>query len=655
MAQIIARTSQSETRAEIRAEIRGGVLSRLEANRAGNTLPIVAAALAPLLALVGGGVDLGRSYLSEARLQQACDAGVLAARKELGSSNVPDGVLPAAVDTIGHNYFNLNFADGAYGTEDRTFDMTLEDDYAVSGEATVTVPTTIMKIFGSTEIPLSVECTANLNFSNTDIMMVLDTTGSMNETNDDDEDPRIDVLKQVVRNFHNQLETAKGPGIRVRYGFVPYSTNVNVGGVLEDDWVVDDWFYQSRMVDSTGTAETTNTYWANWTYISGTQAVSDVSSYPATHHDASGELSSAYWSCDTAPPPDTATSSYVLLSTTSEPYVGPPAGTKTIKHYRRTLNYTDYWIERTGNTCYIKKVVYDNLIHEYDEITTPAIATTANYIYDRLPKDVSNWRTETAGCMEERSTYKITDYNNVDLNQALDLNLDLVPTAGDPTTQWRPQYPNIIWERELNWWGSGSFTIAPVLTTNAWMFKATNNAALVACPAPARKLAEIPIEDVGVLDGYLASITASGTTYHDIGMIWGGRLISQNGLFASENVDVDNKPTKRHLIFLTDGLTEAFDIAYGAYGVEPLDRRRWEPGDTDSLPVTVEKRFKFACEEVRRRNITIWIVNFGVSTTQLMTDCAGDAQHVFEAGNATELNQAFYKIAKAMGELRVTR
>ena len=101
MAQIIARTSQSETRAEIRAEIRGGVLSRLAANRAGNTLPIVAAALAPLLALVGGGVDLGRSYLSEARLQQACDAGVLAARKELGSSNVPDGVLPAAVDTIG--------------------------------------------------------------------------------------------------------------------------------------------------------------------------------------------------------------------------------------------------------------------------------------------------------------------------------------------------------------------------------------------------------------------------------------------------------------------------------------------------------------------------------------------------------------------------
>lgn len=651
MGQIIARTNESVARAKPR-----GVLIRLAANRAGNTLPIVAAALAPLLALVGGGVDLGRSYLSEARLQQACDAGVLAARKELGSSNVPDGVLPAAAENAGNSYFNLNFADGAYGTEERTFDMTLEDDFSVSGVATVTVPTTIMKIFGSTEIPLTVNCTANLNFSNTDIMMVLDTTGSMNETNDGDPAPKIDILKQVVKNFHAQLESVKAPGTRIRYGFVPYATNVNVGGLLEDEWVVSDWQYQSRQVVSETSEEGTWTYTANRVKISGANPTITLSNYPATYHPPANESTPASWSCDQADPADTTNwSTPVEMSTTTEAYAGPPAGTKTTVHYTHTLNGDNYWTHRSGDTCYAYVTKYTDYVEEYDEITVPVNATRTNYLYDQLPKNVSNWRTETAGCMEERSTYKITDYANVDLDQALDLNLDLVPTAGNPDTQWRPMYPDIIWERSLNWYGGGSFSSDPVTTTNAWFFKPTTNSSLVTCPSPARKLEEIPIEDVSVLNSYIDSLTASGFTYHDIGMIWGGRLISKTGLFAAENVDVDGKATSRHLIFLTDGETMPRDIAYGAYGVEPLDKRRWAPGDADSLVTTVENRFRFACEEVRRHNVTVWVISFGLSTTELMTDCAGDPLRVFEAGNAEQLNQTFFKIAKAMGELRVTK
>ena len=70
------------------------LLRSLLRDRAGNTLAIVAAAIAPLLAMVGGGIDMGRSYLSESRLQSACDAGVLAARKKLGSAVVADGLSP---------------------------------------------------------------------------------------------------------------------------------------------------------------------------------------------------------------------------------------------------------------------------------------------------------------------------------------------------------------------------------------------------------------------------------------------------------------------------------------------------------------------------------------------------------------------------------
>ena len=68
-----------------------GSLRRLLRDSAGNALPLMAAALVPLLAMVGGGIDMGRSYLAQSRLQQACDAGVLAARKALGSAVVADG------------------------------------------------------------------------------------------------------------------------------------------------------------------------------------------------------------------------------------------------------------------------------------------------------------------------------------------------------------------------------------------------------------------------------------------------------------------------------------------------------------------------------------------------------------------------------------
>src|SRR5688572_10614393 len=102
--------------ARIRRQPLAGLLSRLAADRSGNTLSIVAASIAPLLAMVGSGIDMGRSYLSESRLQQACDAGVLAARKRLGSQVVASGSVPDDVQETGERFFNVNFRSGSYGT-----------------------------------------------------------------------------------------------------------------------------------------------------------------------------------------------------------------------------------------------------------------------------------------------------------------------------------------------------------------------------------------------------------------------------------------------------------------------------------------------------------------------------------------------------------
>jgi Flp pilus assembly protein TadG len=629
-----------------------GFLRRLARDTAGNTLAMIAAGLLPLLAMVGGGIDMGRSYLAQTRLQQACDAGVLAARKKLGSQVVADGTVPSDIATVGNQYFNVNFLAGSYGTANRDFQMTLEEDYSISGTASVDVPTSIMSIFGYANVGVDVACEAALNFSNTDIMFVLDTTGSMTATNPSDSQPRIDALKGVVRSFHAQLEGSKGPGIRLRYGFVPYSTNVNVGGLLEDDWVVNNWTYQSR--EDYGTEDggiQYHTYTDNWVDISGSQTSSFHSAYLATYHPATSESGSEYWSCDTAPPASTATWTETTLSHLEEIYPGPPAGFKTTDHMQTIANGTYYWVERVGPVCTVRKTIYTNYKAEFDRITIPYTQTIARYRYAPIARNVSAWRSQTAGCVEERSTYEITDYDNVDLSQALDLNLDAIPTASDPDTQWRPSYPGAIWERELDGNGNGTFNQAAVITTNGWFYKPEWNGAMIACPTPARKLAEM---DPTQLDNYLGTVTPSGTTYHDIGMIWGGRLLSPTGLFAAENGDVDSKVTSRHLIFLTDGQTEPYDIAYGAYGVEPLDQRRWNQSSSLTLSETIEARFGVACKEVKKRNITVWVIGFGTTLNPAMTECAGPGKY-FEAADAAQLQTVFSKIAARMGDLRVSK
>jgi len=633
---------------------RPGVLARLASDTGGNTLAIIAAAVVPILAMVGGGIDMSRSYLSQARLQQACDAGVLAARKKLGSQAVATGEVPADVAAVGNRFFNLNFRSGAYGTEQRDFQMTLEADYAISGVASVEVPTTIMGMFGYDNVDLNVECQARLNFSNTDVMMVLDTTGSMAETNPGDTMTRIEAMRSVVKSFHGQIEGAKKPGTRVRYGFVPYATNVNVGKLLKSDWMVDDWTYQSREPKQTGSSE--KTYY----YVSSDIIKEDRTQFSYTANSCPGDSTVYTYSPTTTVSDDPHEYFYIQTVNGDDVWncVANDLGSYTVEGMR----YNDYQEKVTWKYAYIKttndytftykpetfdvtpiKGAGGNDPVTYGKITSEKLYYPAD---DGTPSQAELW---FDGCIEERDTYQIDDYSNVDLSRALDLDLDLVPTPGNPSTQWRPHFPSMIFDRAIDWDGSGSFSVAE--SDYHYDYLAPGWTQYAACPGAARKLDEMSASD---LASYVDNLPVAGSTYHDIGMIWGGRLISPTGLFAADNADQEGKPTSRHLIFLTDGETQALDVSYSSYGVEPLDQRRWAPSSPMTLTETVERRFGVACDEVKKRNVTVWVIGFGVGLNPIMTECAGPG-HYFEAEDSAQLNSVFSKIAQSIGDLRVSK
>lgn len=619
-----------------------GTLTRLGHDRSGNTLAIIAAAIAPILAMVGGGIDMGRSYLSQSRLQQACDAGVLAARKRLGAQAAVTGEISPDVAETGQRFFNINFRSGSYGTEDRDFVMTLEEDFAISGVATVNVPTTIMQIFGFTVVPVRVECEAQIDFANTDVMMVLDVTGSMAEHNPGEAQSRLDAMKQTVANFHAQLAAASHAGSRIRYGFVPYSTNVRVGHLLRDEWVTGTWSYQSREQVADRKIPTTRTYTTGATKVSGDVKVTEYESYKASFTELDG------YHCPSRPGSNVTTKEE-QTAYEETPVVEPREGVRKEWTYVRTRTGQSYSTVLDDTTCIVRQHTYNNYVDTYKRVQEPSLTSEKEWRYAQIEYDVSDWRNIANGCIEERDTYEIGNYSAVDLGRALDLDLDRVPSSGNPATQWRPMIPSYIYGRALQWNGKGKFQTNEKITGEEYVSPVGLETA--ACPAPSRKLSEMTADE---LQDYLETLRAEGSTYHDIGMIWGGRLISPTGLFAAENADAVNSVTSRHLIFLTDGETAPLDLSYSSYGFEPLDQRRWSPDSPLSLAETVEKRFAFACSEVRRKNVTVWVIGFGIALTDVMKNCAGEGRY-FEAADAAELNASFAAIAESMSDLRVSR
>jgi len=618
------------------------MLTRLGRDRSGNTLAIIAAAIAPILAMVGGGIDMGRSYLSQSRLQQACDAGVLAARKRLGAQAAVTGEISPEVAETGQRFFNINFRSGSYGTEERDFVMTLEEDFAISGVATVDVPTTIMQIFGFTVVPVRVECEAQIDFANTDVMMVLDVTGSMAEHNPGEAQSRLDAMKQTVANFHAQLAAASQAGSRIRYGFVPYSTNVRVGHLLRDEWVTGTWSYQSREEVADRKNPSTRAYTTGATKVSGDVKVTEYESYKASFTELDG------YHCPSRPGSNVTTKEE-QTAYEETPVIEPREGVRKEWTYVRTRTGQSYSTVLDDTTCIVRQHTYNNYVDTYKRVQEPSLSSKKEWRYAQIEYDVSDWRNIANGCIEERDTYEISNYSAVDLGRALDLDLDRVPSSGNPATQWRPMIPSYIYGRALQWNGKGKFQTSEKITGDEYVSPVGLETA--ACPAPSRKLSEMTADE---LQDYLETLRAEGSTYHDIGMIWGGRLISPTGLFAAENADAVNSVTSRHLIFLTDGETAPLDLSYSSYGFEPLDQRRWSPDSPLSLAETVEKRFAFACGEVRRKNVTVWVIGFGIMLTDVMKNCAGEG-HYFEAADAAELNASFAAIAESMSDLRVSR
>jgi Flp pilus assembly protein TadG len=711
----------------VETEIATGVMSRLAANQEGNIIAMLAAAIIPVIGLIGGGVDMSRLYLTQTRLQGACDAGALLARKTMGV-----GAWSTNAAEKGYEMFAQNFENGAYGSNSLTRSFS-EAGGNVVGTATVRVPMALMQVLGIESKAVSVRCQAELRIPNTDVMFVLDTTGSMAGTLTGSTLTKMAGLRRAVNCFYEALAkqniTTVSPAdcgetenpsatntgaVQLRFGFVPYAVNVNVGRLLPQSYLADSWTYQSREATTSNNATIP---------VFGTESapttISTVDSTPAdtnwqnTDRDIRKNGVNYFWydrmepgQCDnkTLPPTDTSsvTSANTLVSQSPAPPVEPNS-VLTKEYVQETTTRTNSYryhfsgdkskTNQKGDCILQSKSTQQSNRAVKTRTQTPITwassssgafsgwiykpvtfnvkdlkdTTTAGWTYRvRLPLGPEGVLIDVdwSGCIEERQTFRGGDTDpskewDPIPAAALDMDIDLEPT-NDPATQWGPQLNGAVYTRYLVTTNAGGVKTRSNTRTLDDVFVGRNDNIIqeggdADCPSEARKLQSW---NAAAFGQYVSNLTTAGTTYHDIGLLWGARIMSPTGIFKQLN-DTPNKVIERHMVFMTDGETNAVATDYSAYGTARYDRRQTPlaaPPTNDLLNKLTDARSNALCTAIKKKNITLWVVSYGdvgTDTNKRLSACATPGKF-FHATSVSSIVARFKAIAAEISALRLT-
>ena len=676
-------------------------LAMLARSSKGNILPMTAAAIFILAGMVGGGVDISRAYMTKDRLQNACDAAALATRHAIA---INQDWTKVAVPQ-GQTYFKANFDNTLEGTTASNFDPETPDNgNTVNGTATATLPTIVMGLFGYKQTNLTATCTASMGVGNSDITFVLDNTASMawvvgsNSYPGTGQTSRIAELKSAMDTFYDTIAAAtSASNARIRYAYVPYGATVNVGQVLNDldsDYLADSYKYDTRRPVISWQAVKAGDTWGpeiDWTPVQSDGGVKGGTSYTSSNcsgavpaNDTAFKKSgSTYTYTDSDPDHSVyydgtrgANGQMVTPSGTGQDYV--------MKTYKCQKSGSRYYIYTTTQT---KTQASWSFKAQDPNFATSTSQTVIDWVYNDFSVNTATYKTfgtpakntdlmigslsstptkaayvsqtKWPGCILERQTVPAAtfsydaDTNTIDpgttfAKTAYDLDIDMAPT-GDAATKWAPMWPEVTAWRG----GPAAVMVAPGKSVPA-------STGYEYCPIASQVLQE---QTKTQFYNFVTSMGATQYgTYHDIGLLWGARVSSPTGIWSDlVNEAPDNgAPVSRHLIFMTDGDTEPTFSTYTSYGIETMDQN---VGGTDLAPPNddtglltsrIESRAQAVCDAIKARGIRLWVVAVVKVLPDNLKNCASP-DSIFQVQNTGELETDFKKIAKQVGELRITQ
>jgi Flp pilus assembly protein TadG len=192
-------------------------IAQLFDDRRGNVGIIFALTLIPIIVLAGGAVDYSRATGIRSAMQQALDAGVLAATSNGQQSS---GYL--------QNFVNANLMANGVRVSSVTLTTATSSNGNIvyKGDASFAVNTSFLKIVGLQAITVrahSESSPSSQSSAPTEIALVLDVSSSMIEQG------RFTPMQEAVQNFINLVSNSTTGLRNWRISIVPFSSRINFG------------------------------------------------------------------------------------------------------------------------------------------------------------------------------------------------------------------------------------------------------------------------------------------------------------------------------------------------------------------------------------------------------------------------------------------
>lgn len=633
---------------------------RLAADREGAALPIMAAALIPLLGGIGTAVDVGRIYLVHHQLQAGVDAAALAGARAFGNVSAGDDGRERQA-TI---YFDENFPFGFMGTPqvtpERSF-QTVGGINITTVTATLDLPLTFMRLFGYNTHAIRVTARAELQPKPIEVMVVLDDTGSM-QTKDVDASKtlqRMDALRTAMHDFISVLHQGASTRAELAMGFVTYNVTTNVGAILQKAGVevepLDGFTNVSAYTGGSNVSPGNGLAWRGCVANDESLAGVDLSASPTTFEEGA-------WDIRPSLPGEMHEG---VKHPAVKPYLFPPNATTAFFYPdpadpKKTLKAAGggYKTTQTEMAWYAP-----------DHLQNNTADNRSNNYYRLAPKGAH----AQGQILANTAAYRQHFYDfYIGLNATnANPNDDVIVSTGGGYYQpgsgpnWRVEYSRIPYIDDDTRWGAANANFGYPLASKRSVAYPGNTigrmGATLKMPSPNYQCPE-PAMDVQygrtkqTYDDYIDSenfpvMPASGTLHH-IGFLWGYRLLSRSDRFTRENPIPSEQPL-RALVFMTDGETSVGtdDRWFGAYG-HPREKRISKTATSGAMQTQIMRRFAKVCESAKQEGIVVYIVSLIQKEPEFST-CAG-ARYWHTTDQAT-IKSAFNEIAVDLVDLHLTR
>jgi Flp pilus assembly protein TadG len=193
-----------------------------------------------LIAMLSG-IDYMRWVAAQARAQQALDAAVLAAGRNLG--NLPGNPTPAQLsawkqDAIG--YFNANWPSDYLGSsiDSGSLSISVSSTAATADQPAGqllsmsvrgSMPLLVAGFLGTAPLVVGASNQAlRVAKNNLEVVLVLDNTGSMSDSASGGSQSKMEALKSASLTLIKMLTPTTDSGVSAYFGLVPFTTTVNV-------------------------------------------------------------------------------------------------------------------------------------------------------------------------------------------------------------------------------------------------------------------------------------------------------------------------------------------------------------------------------------------------------------------------------------------